>query len=307
MSHLPRRSVEVFLLLWRGHSCARSFACGAGARDYKVYVPSGAKGLRLPVVLMLHGCTQNPDDFAVGTGMNRLAEERGFIVAYPEQPARANPSACWSWFDRAHQTRDEGEPAILAGVTRAVLAEFGADPARVYVAGLSAGGAMAAILSATYSDLFAAAGVHSGLPHGAAGDLPSAFAAMRGGSKTFAAPGRRATARVRTIVFHGVSDKVVHPSNAVAVFADARAGLAEPSQELILDGVAAGRTFTRTLVMDRRGVPHSEYWAIDGLGHAWSGGSPEGSFTDALGPDASREMLRFFLDMQPPSQERTIA
>ena len=280
---------------------ARSFACAAGARDYKVYVPSGAKGRRLPLIVMLHGCTQHPDDFAVGTGMNRLAEERGFIVAYPGQAASANPAACWNWFDLGHQRRDEGEPAILAGITRAVMAEFAVDPARVYVAGLSAGGAMAATLSATYPELFAAAGVHSGLPHGAAADLPSAFAAMRGGAKP--APGtRRAKKRVPTIVFHGASDGTVHPSNAEAILADARADLADPAPDLLLDGVAGGRAFTRTIVTDARGVPHAECWAIDGLGHAWSGGDPEGSFTDPRGPDASREMLRFFSETE--AQER---
>jgi poly(hydroxyalkanoate) depolymerase family esterase len=277
---------------------ARSFACAAGSRDYKIYVPSNAKARRSPLIVMLHGCTQNPDDFAVGTGMNRLAEERGFIVAYPGQPASANPSVCWNWFDVAHQTRDEGEPAILAGVTRAVMAEFAVDPDRVYVAGLSAGGAMAAILSAAYPELYAAAGIHSGLPRGAAADLPSALKAMRGSKTPSARRARLADGRVRTIVFHGANDKVVHPSNATAILADARAGLADRAQELIQDGVVAGRTYTRTLVMDGRGVPHAEYWAIDGLGHAWSGGSPEGSFTDPYGPDASREMLRFFLETQ---------
>jgi poly(hydroxyalkanoate) depolymerase family esterase len=276
----------------------RSFACAAGARDYKVYVPSGAEGRALPLIVMLHGCTQHPDDFAVGTGMNRLAEERGFIVAYPEQPSSANLAACWNWFDLAHQKRDEGEPAILAGVTRAVMAEFAVDPARVYVAGLSAGGAMAAILSATYPELYAAAGVHSGLPHGAAADVPSGLAAMRGAG--LAAPRKgRANGRVRTIVFHGANDKIVNPSNAEAILADVRAALSEPAQELLLDGVAGGRAYTRTIVTDARGVPHAECWAIDGLGHAWSGGIPEGSFTDAQGPDASREMLRFFLEATP--------
>ena len=210
---------------------ARSFTCAAGARDYKVYVPSGANAQRRPLIVMLHGCTQNPDDFAVGTDMNQLAEERGFIVAYPEQPVSANRTACWNWFDLAHQTRDEGEPVILAGVTRAVMAEFAVDPARVYVAGLSAGGAMAAILSAAYPELYAAAGVHSGLPCGAAADLGSAFVAMRG-SKTSRAPrARRARARVRTIVFHGASDKIVHPSNAEAILADLRASLDDQAQD----------------------------------------------------------------------------
>jgi poly(hydroxyalkanoate) depolymerase family esterase len=243
---------------------------------------------------MLHGCSQNPDDFAVGTGMNRLAEECGFIVAYPGQPSSANPSTCWNWFDPAHQDRDQGEPAIIAGITRAVMAEFGGDPARVFVAGLSAGGAMAATLSATYPELYAAAGVHSGLPHGAAADLPSAFAAMSSGAK---APRRKRTERsVPTIVFHGANDRTVAPSNAEAILADIRAGLSEPAQELMQDGAAGGRAYTRTVVTDARGVPHAERWTVEGLGHAWSGGNREGSFADPHGPDASREMLRFFLE-----------
>ena len=274
---------------------ARSFACAAGARDYKVYVPSSARGRKAPLIVMLHGCTQNPDDFAAGAGMNRLAEERGFIVAYPAQPSSANPSGCWNWFDLANQRRDEGEPAIIAGLTRAVMAEFAVDPARVYVAGLSAGGAMAATLGATYPELYAAVGVHSGLPHGAAADLPSAFAAMRNGAKP-ATGETRAKRGVRTIVFHGRSDTTVHPSNAEAILADVRAGLSGTAEELLLDGVAGGRAYARTIVTDARGVPHAECWEIEGLGHAWSGGGPDGSFTDARGPDASREMLRFFLE-----------
>ena len=181
------------------------------------------------------------------------------------------------------------------------MAEFPVDGARVYVAGLSAGGAMAATMSATYPDLYAAAGIHSGLPHGAAADLPSAFAAMRGTSNP-AAPAQRKTRarrRVPTIVFHGANDKTVDPSNAEAILTEARAGLSGPAREARHEGVAGGRAYTRTLVTDARGVPHAESWAIDGLGHAWSGGSPEGSFTDDQGPDASREMLRFFLGVQP--------
>ena len=282
---------------------ARTFACEAGSRDYKVYVPSSAKVRARPLIVMLHGCTQNPDDFALGTGMNRLAEEHGFIVAYPGQPASANPSACWNWFSLAHQMRDQGEPSIIAGVTRAVIAEFSVDPARVYVAGLSAGGAMAAIMSATYPELYSAAGIHSGLPYGAAADLPSALAAMRGASGPAAPAAGKSRrkgpqGRVRTIVFHGGNDRTVDPSNAEAILADLRAGLADHAHETH-EGLAGGRAYKRTVVTDARGVPHLERWAVEGLGHAWSGGSPEGSFTDRQGPDASREMLRFFLGTAP--------
>jgi poly(hydroxyalkanoate) depolymerase family esterase len=280
---------------------ARTFTCEAGSRDYKVYVPSNAEGRTLPLLIMLHGCTQNPDDFAVGTGMNRLSEEHGFIVAYPRQPTHANQSSCWNWFNIKDQMRDAGEPSIIAGITRAIMMDFNIDAKRVYVAGLSAGGAMAAIMSVTYPELYAATGVHSGLAHGAATDVVSAFAAMRGGPGS-AAPGartrrrKRANDHVRTIVFHGMSDQTVHPSNAEMILADARAGLADPLRETHYDGFMGGRAYTRSVITTASGVPHIEHWAIDGLGHAWSGGSPQGSHTDSNGPDASREMLRFFLE-----------
>ena len=279
----------------------RTFSCEAGSRDYKVYVPSHAEGRRLPLIIMLHGCTQNPDDFAAGTGMNRLSEEHGFIVAYPRQPMHANQSACWNWFNIKDQMRDAGEPSIIAGITRAIMMDFNIDAKRVYAAGLSAGGAMAAIMSVAYPELYAATGVHSGLAHGSATDVVSAFAAMRGGPGS-AAPGarmrrrERANDHVRTIVFHGMSDQTVHPSNAETILADARASLAGPLRETHYDGFMGGRAYTRSVITTASGVPHVEHWAIDGLGHAWSGGSPEGSHTDSNGPDASREMLRFFLE-----------
>jgi poly(hydroxyalkanoate) depolymerase family esterase len=290
----------------------RTFTCEAGSRDYKVYVPSHADGRTLPLIIMLHGCTQNPDDFAVGTGMNRLAEEHGFIVAYPRQPMSANQSACWNWFNLTDQMRDAGEPSIIAGITRTIMAEFDIDAERVYVAGLSAGGAMAAIMSATYPELYAATGIHSGLAYESATDVVSAFAAMRGASSPAApvqTPARRKShlkavnGRVRTIVFHGESDHKVHPSNAEMILSKARAGLTDAAQETRHDGSAGGRAYTRTVITDASGVPHIEHWAIEGLGHAWSGGSPEGSHTDQHGPDASREMLRFFLrtETQPPT------
>jgi poly(hydroxyalkanoate) depolymerase family esterase len=286
----------------------RTFTCEAGSRDYTLYVPSHTDRRKRPLIVMLHGCTQYSDDFAVGTGMNRLAEEHGFIVAYPRQSMRANQSACWNWFNLANQMRDVGEPSIIAGMTRTIMAEFDIDAERVYVAGLSAGGAMAAIMSATYPDLYAATGIHSGLAYGTATDVASAFAAMRS-TASAAEPAQRksqlksANGRVRTIVFHGASDQRVHPSNAERIVAEARAGLTGPAQETQHDGSAGGRAYTRTVITDANGVPHVEHWAIEGLGHAWSGGSPEGSHTDQHGPDASREMLRFFLrsPAQPPA------
>jgi poly(hydroxyalkanoate) depolymerase family esterase len=282
---------------------SRTFTSEAGSRDYKIYVPSDAAARTLSLIVMLHGCTQNPDDFAAGTGMNLLAEEHGFIVAYPRQSSNANQLACWNWFNLRDQKRDEGEPSIIAGITRTITAEFAIDPERVYVVGLSAGGAMAAIMSATYPEVYAAAGIHSGLPYGSATDLVSAFAAMRGASSTAElapTPGRKdnrikgANGRVRTIVFHGASDNTVDPSNGETILADARAGLSGRAYESRRDGFAGGRAYTRVVITDASGVVHAEHWSVEGLGHAWSGGSPEGSYTDRRGPDASREMLRFF-------------
>jgi poly(hydroxyalkanoate) depolymerase family esterase len=284
---------------------SRTFTCEAGSRDFKVYVPSHTDGRKRPLIIMLHGCTQNPDDFAVGTGMNRLAEEHGFIVAYPKQPMSANQTACWNWFNLTNQMRNAGEPSIIAGITRTIMAEFDIDAKRVYVAGLSAGGAMAAIMGATYPELYAATGIHSGLAYGSATDVASAFAAMKGTPelaqrKSYA---KSANGPVRTIVFHGGSDQMVHPSNAEMILAEARAGLTGPAQETQHVGSAGGRAYTRTVITDASGVPHVEHWAIEGQGHAWSGGSTEGSYTDQLGPDASREMLRFFL--RSPAQPST--
>ncbi|MBE7245107.1 MAG: PHB depolymerase family esterase [Actinomycetospora chiangmaiensis] len=268
----------------------RVFSNAAGSRRYKVYVPSGDRGPGQPVVVMLHGCTQNPDDFAAGTRMNALAEEQGFLVAYPEQPQSAHVQRCWNWYAADDQVREGGEPALIAGIARAVVADFSADPGRVYAAGLSAGGAAAAILAATYPDLFAAVGVHSGLACGAARDLPGAFAAMKGQG---AAPERNRRA-VPTIVFHGDGDRTVHPVNGDRVAAQAApdSGLAETVTRGTSPG---GMAYTRTVRADASGRPVLEQWVLHGAGHAWSGGDPEGSYTDPRGPDASRALIDFFL------------
>jgi poly(hydroxyalkanoate) depolymerase family esterase len=268
----------------------------AGSRRYKLYVPSGYHGQRLPLVVMLHGCTQSPDDFAAGTRMNELAEEQLFLVAYPEQPKSANARKCWNWFNEHDQIRDSGEPLLIAELTRQIMRDHSVDEGRVYIAGMSAGGAAAAIMGATYPDLYAAVGIHSGLACGAARDIPSAFAAMRQGAPN-ARDISQNTKLVPTIVFHGDRDTTVSPVNGDQVIAQAMAGLECPetiSREVLADGTAVART-VRT---DSAGCSIVELWAVEGLGHAWSGGSRQGTFTDARGPDASREFLRFFFQHQ---------
>jgi poly(hydroxyalkanoate) depolymerase family esterase len=269
-----------------------TFANEAGSRKYKLYVPSCYKGEPLPLVVMLHGCNQSPDDFAAGTRMNECAEERMFIVAYPAQSKAANPSRCWNWFDASEQQRGQGEPSLLTGIAHQIMRDFSIDRGRIYVAGLSAGGAAAAILGVNYPDLFAAVGVHSGLACGAARDMPSAFAAMRQGSGETA---RRAHAGVAppTIVFHADNDKVVNPVNGDQVIAQATVN--KDLETKVVHGTAKGGiSFIRTSRIDGVGRSMFEQWVLHGAGHAWSGGSPAGSYTQPRGPDASREMVRFF-------------
>jgi poly(hydroxyalkanoate) depolymerase family esterase len=268
----------------------RSFCNAAGVRAYKLFVPSGYSGQALPLVVMLHGCTQSPDDFALGTRMNDLAEEQTFLVAYPEQSRSANAGKCWNWFNADDQRRDRGEPSLIAGITREIMQEFSVDPGRVYIAGLSAGGAAAAIMGSVYPDLYAAIGVHSGLPHGAARDMPSGFAAMRNGGSS---QSRQKSGGVPAIVFHGDGDTTVHPSNGHGVISQSKAGADHALT--VSSGVSQGGVkYTCTVHADESGRPMAEHWILHGTGHAWSGGSSAGSFTDPRGPDASREMMRFF-------------
>jgi poly(hydroxyalkanoate) depolymerase family esterase len=269
---------------------AATYSNAAGTRSYKLYIPSTLTAERPPLLVMLHGCTQSPDDFAAGTRMNQLAEDQGFLVAYPEQHALANAKHCWNWFKPEDQRRDQGEPSLIAGITRQIMRDHKVDPERVYIAGLSAGGAAAAIMGEAYPDLYAAVGVHSGLPTGAARDLPSAFDAMRCGATT-----KGPTTRIiPTIVFHGDQDPIVHPSNGDAVAAQALGCETDVKQTTQHGQIPGGRSFSRTIYAEPEGRSLCEQWRISGAGHAWAGGSASGSHTDPHGPDASKEMVRFF-------------
>jgi poly(hydroxyalkanoate) depolymerase family esterase len=270
-----------------GQFQSHSYSNAAGTREYKLYVPPGQGDRPMPLIVMLHGCTQSADEFAMGTRMNELAAEHGFLVAYPEQASSANPNKCWNWFKRGDQERDRGEPSLIAGIVGAVKNAHAVDERRTFVAGMSSGGALAATLAATYPDVFAAVGVHSGLPHGSAHDLPSALAAMRSGSPGADVPPARA------IVFHGDRDAVVNPRNGEALFEQWSAGKA--LAQVDASGEVNGYRYTCRSVQDEAGRSTLEHWVVHGGGHTWFGGNPSGTHTDASGPDASREMVRFFL------------
>ena len=283
-----------------GQFLERSFAGVTGARTYKVYVPArhlAAASEPVPMVVMLHGCTQSPDDFAAGTRMNELAEEHGFVVVYPAQSASANRQKCWNWFLAEDQLRDSGEPALIAGITQEVASMYRIDERCIFVAGMSAGAAMAVILGATYPELYAAVGAHSGLGYGAAHDLPSAFGAMRGGSGP--SKSKRHVVAVPTIVFHGDGDHTVDARNAIAIVeqATARHDRATLRVDVSTGTASSGRAYRRSRYTDASDRIVAEHWTLHGAGHAWSGGSTAGSFTDPLGPDASREMIRFFYSL----------
>lgn len=280
-----------------GQFLSRLHASAAGSRHYRLYVPSSYNGQPVPLIVMLHGCRQDAADFARGTRMNAQAEQHGFLVAYPEQTARENGSNCWNWFKREEQHRDGTEPALIAGIVRDLGKSYAVDASRVFVAGLSAGAAMAVILGQNYPELFAGVAAHSGLPVGAAHDMASAFAAMHVG-----APAPRAAPRgtaVPTIVFHGDADHTVVHSNGAAIAAHAVQGYAASDTSLRsvqrTVSAAGGSSVSATAYVDAGGTSRVEEWVVHGGTHGWFGGSAEGSYTDPAGPDASAEMVRFFL------------
>jgi poly(hydroxyalkanoate) depolymerase family esterase len=317
MPNPKEREADPAVVPTGGRFVERSYTSQAGTRSYKLYIPSGYIGQEVPLVVVLHGCTQSPNDIAAGTQMNALAEEHIFLVAYPAQAQGANMNKCWNWFDASNQQRGRGEPSLVAGITRRIIDEYNVAEGRVYVAGMSSGGAMAAIMAEAYPELYAAVGVHSGLAPGAAHDMPSAFAAMRQGGPATPrrdVPTARSTGHsariVPAIVFHGDCDRTVHPRNAdhllehyctkITGSRDA-AGRSTPRGTVRQGQVPGGHAYTRTTYRDAGGRAIVERWTVHGLGHAWSGGSSSGSYTDPKGPDASAEMVRFF--NQHPQRE----
>lgn len=290
----------------KGRFISDTFANAAGKRSYKLYIPStynsgqGNVTDRLPLIVMLHGCKQHPDDFAAGTGMNIVAEENRCLVLYPAQAKNANGSNCWNWFKLEDQQRDRGEPSIIADLTREITQTYNVDARRVYVAGLSAGGAMAAVMANTYPELYAAIGIHSGLPYRAAHDVPTAFAAMKSGKLSSrpiskSASGGSQSVSIPVIVFHGDHDHTVHAANGEQALAQALGDHRHRADATTYkDTMPGGHAYTRDMHRDNEGKVIAEHWTVHGAGHAWSGGSRKGSYTDPKGPDASKEMLRFF-------------
>jgi len=290
---------------WSRHSLGKfveqAFNHSPGLRTYKVHVPNSYRGQAMPLLVMLHGCTQNPDDFAAGTRMNVLSDQDACFIVYPSQPEAANPSKCWNWFNRADQRRGRGEPAIIAGITREVMQTYRIDENRVFVAGLSAGAAMAVVMAATYPELYAAIGAHSGLAYRSAENGLSALDAMRNGAASIQPLG---VAGIPVIVFHGEQDRTVNPRNGrqiITQWLESRPDQAQPicTRET---GKSNGRTFERTQHRDAHGDLLAEFWLLKDTDHAWSGGSPSGSHADPNGPDASREMLHFFLGKAGPER-----
>lgn len=274
------------------------FVFEADIYPYRLYIPSAttvdaSADKRMPLVVLLHGCKQDALDFSNGTAMNALADKHHAMVLYPEQITRANAMRCWNWFEPGHQQAERGEPGMIAALTQSMLQKHGADPERVYIAGLSAGGAMAAVMAGLHPDVFAAVGVHSGLAAGAAHDVMSAFGAMRSGAKGSKQP------TLPTIIFHGTADKTVHPDNSQHITEAALAGLKAAGLQLVKTASSnshnKGEKTERVVYSTEDGTPYIENWRIFDGAHAWSGGDAIGSYTDPDGPSASAAMLAFFL------------
>jgi len=300
---------------WSNGTVTNSF----GSRNYKLWIPTHYTGkAKVPLVMMLHGCTQTPDDFATGAQMNSIADNENFLVVYPEQPATANALKCWNWFDAAQQSRGQGEPSLLAEIVNKIRASYKVDVRRVFVAGTSAGAAMAVVMGATYPDLFAAIGVHSGLAYKAATNLSEARPAMAQGGTDPARLGQLAFQAMgqpihpmRVIVFQGAKDAAVLPVNADRVITQwaktndyvddgkDNDSVDDVADKKLAGAVPGGYSFTRYIYNDHDGKPLMEKWIVEELKHAWSGGLAGASYSDPKGPNASQEMWRFFRETAP--------
>ncbi|WP_243555726.1 extracellular catalytic domain type 1 short-chain-length polyhydroxyalkanoate depolymerase [Priestia megaterium] len=296
-------------------SAAGSFTSKTySGRTYKLYVPSSYQGGgALPLVVMLHGCTQDPDQFAAGTQMNALAETEKFLVLYPEQPSSANSNKCWNWFDTAHQSRGSGEPALIVGMVNQIKSSYSIDADQVFVGGLSAGAAMSVIMGATYPDIFAAISVGAGLEYKAATSVTGAYTAMSSGGPNpiqqgdlaYLAMGEHKRV-VPVILFHGTADYTVAPINAHQILSQwaqtndrASDGLDnnnidDTADQTVTGTVSGGRSYTQYIYKDTVGKTVMEKYMIEGMGHAWSGGSTSGSYTDPKGPNATKLSWNFF-------------
>ncbi|MDO8502525.1 MAG: PHB depolymerase family esterase [Gemmatimonadaceae bacterium] len=288
----------------QGQFLMQEIATPEGPRRFKLYVPSRYEsGRPAPLLVVLHGCTQDPDDVARGTRFNALAEEANMLVAYPEQPQKANGLKCWNWFDPAHQKRNQGEPALIAAITQRVIGDYTVDARRVYIAGLSAGGAMALTTAYAYPEIFAAVAIHSGIAYGTVSSPAEAIKAMGAGAADPAGlaaavvKGMGSTRYFPAIVFQGASDRSVNVVNASQIVEQLTQSFApRPLEKLseVSGETEGGYHFTKQVYGN--GCLVVEKWVVSELGHAWSGGSKDGTYTDPKGPDASREMLRFLME-----------
>lgn len=300
-----------------------AFSSDAGTRRWRLWVPDGYDaGRKHPLVVMLHGCTQDPDDLARGTRLTEHADRHALLVLLPEQPEAANAKKCWNWYEGAHQHRERGEPSLIAGMTRQVMAEWAVDGRRVYIGGISAGAAMASLTSVAYPDLYAAVALHSGIPYRAAGTVLEGLGVMATGAADTRRLARLAReemgSRARpipAIIVQGASDPVVKPvnathsrdlwleMNALARGADSAAGGPPDQSGRRVEAQAAGLDFVKECHGPETAARECEVvtLTVAGLGHAWSGGSKLGTFTDERGPDATGEILRFLLAHAMPA------
>jgi poly(hydroxyalkanoate) depolymerase family esterase len=294
----------------------RTFTVAGRTRRALVHSPADVEPqTAVPLVCMLHGCTQDAVSFAAATLMNEAADRYGFVAVYPQQDRGDNPQNCWNWFLPEHQARGAGEPASIVAIIRELMgttSRWTIDNRRVFVAGMSAGGAMAAILAAVYPDLFAAVAVHSGLSYRSASGLGAAFDAMARGGENPTGQARAAHAAigdlarpVPSMVVHGSADPTVAPVNADQVLQQSMTANRLAAPEICDLDIARptttsraqvndGHAYTRSRWTDRRGALMHELMKVDGLGHAWSGGANGGSHTDPRGPDATDAIWRFF-------------